>query len=88
MSKKEKYLAKGSDFELSLSKLMGKEVTDVLGYVDNEFGDDPEDLVFNITNIQFKDGSTADVGGEHDLPYLESYDKDFEQKMFEILEEE
>lgn len=53
-------------YEISLNDVTGLKVTDVYGYVSEEFGD----KIFKITRIQLGDGSTLDVEGEHDLPYI------------------
>lgn len=52
--------------ELSLNEISTSPVKDVFGYVSNEFGDP----CFKLTRIEFADGRTADVEGEHDMPYL------------------
>lgn len=52
---------------LSLSKMMGKKVTDIVGYVSPQYGDDPS---FILCRVMFEDGSQAAVEGEHDCPYL------------------
>ena len=50
-------------FDLSLAKIMGKEVVDIVGYISTEFGDP----VFKIGYVAFKDGSTTYAEGEHDM---------------------
>ena len=67
MAANEKYLADGSDYEMSLKK-MGLNIADILGYVSHEFGEDTP--VFKITDIVLADGTTIGVEGEHDIPYL------------------
>lgn len=54
------------DSELSLNELVTSPVKDVFGYVSHEFGDP----CFKLTRIEFADGRTVDVEGEHDMPYL------------------
>ncbi len=50
----------------SLSELYGKKVIDLEGYVSNEFGDS----AFKLTRCVFEDGSTFDIEGEHDFPFI------------------
>ena len=57
-------------YEQSLSAIKGKKITDIVGYVTAEYGDDT--LVFKLTRILFEDGSHEDVEGEHDFPYIPS----------------
>lgn len=59
----------GSTFELSLSRLIGKPIKDVRGYFIMEYGDP----VFEMTKIEFEDGSFLGCEGEHDTPYLVNY---------------
>lgn len=66
-----KYQADGSDWELSLVKLAGQQIKDVVGYLTGEFGLDAP--VFEITNIVLEDGTKIRVEGEHDCPYLTPY---------------
>ncbi len=54
------------DYELSLNELAGKPVSDIYGYISHEF----EDPVFKLTRIILADGSSVDVEGEHDIPYI------------------
>jgi hypothetical protein len=56
----------GSDYEISLPKLLGKQVKDIKGYITKEFGDP----VFQLTWIVFNDGTEVNCEGEHDLPYV------------------
>ena len=80
--------ADDSDYRISLSKLIGKEVQDVVGYLSQEFGD----VSFKLTKIVLADGSEMGVGGEHDHPYLVSYGEDdqpnFDDETLEALYEE
>lgn len=59
----------GENFYISLGKLTGREVADVLGYAANEFGEPS----FKVCRIIFADGSSCGVEGEHDFPYLVTY---------------
>lgn len=56
-----------STYLLSLSKLAEKKIIDVAGYPSDPFGGTP---VFQVSVIIFEDGTTLDVEGEHDCPYL------------------
>lgn len=58
----------GSIYELSLVKLTGLAITDIYGYLDNQF-DEP---VWNVTKIMFADGSSVRMNGEHDIAYIEN----------------
>ena len=77
-----------TDYRISLSKLIGKEVQDVVGYLSQEFGD----VSFKLIKVIFADGSEMGVEGEHDHPYLVSYGKDdqpnFDDETLEALCEE
>lgn len=53
---------------VSLSKLAGKKIKDVVGHPSTEFGDDA--AVFQISKIVFDDDSVLFVEGEHDCPYI------------------
>ena len=53
-------------YEISLARLVEKPIADVYGYVANEFGEPS----FKLTRIAFADGTSVDVEGEHDFPYV------------------
>lgn len=72
------YFVDGSDYLLSLSKLTGRKIKDVSGYITREFGDP----TFKVNKIIFDDGYEQYVEGEHDLPYL----VDFDEKSQELIE--
>jgi hypothetical protein len=65
-------LADGSTYEISLKKLSGLEVVDVLGYISNEFGQP----TFKLTNVVLSNGCRIGVEGEHDFPYLTPHYRD------------
>lgn len=75
-----------SDYLVSLSKLIGKKVVDVVGYPSNEFGDDT--LVFKIDGLILEGGSVIGVEGEHDFPYLPCDEDALETKLRALLHEE
>lgn len=62
---------KTSDYEIGLTKLIGKKVKEIHGYLTTEF-DDP---VFKMTEIEFEDKTKVYCGGEHDMPYIEDLEK-------------
>lgn len=59
-----------SNYEISLSKLVGKKIEDVRGFIDMQF-DTP---VFNVSDIVFTDKTTVTLEGEHDCAYIPSCD--------------
>ena len=83
MKKDYLYNAKDS-YTLSYSKLCGKKIKDILGYVSNEF-DAP---TFKISKIILEDDTEQWVEGEHDIPYLTDYDERTANLLKEINEEE
>lgn len=54
------------DWCISLKKLIGKDVSDIEGYICREFGD----VSLKIIKVVLSDGTRMDVEGEHDFPYL------------------
>jgi hypothetical protein len=66
------FLYEGSDYLFSLNKLLGKKVTDVVGYPTAPFGGTP---LFRISQIIFEDGTSMFVEGEHDVAYLPADDE-------------
>ena len=76
-----------SDYEISLSKLTGKVIADIRGYISSELGDP----VFKLTKVEFTDGTFVGIEGEHDFPYLVRWDEDqpnCDEETLERLEEE
>jgi len=69
----------GSNYEISLFKLIGKRAVDVRGYLIDDFGDPS----FKITKIELEDGAFMGVEGEHDLPYLVTWGGDV-QPNFDV----
>lgn len=63
-------LVDGQDLYISLSKLTGKGIKDIQGYVS---GFTPGDALFMLTDIVFDDDTKVRVEGEHDFPYLVEY---------------
>jgi hypothetical protein len=57
---------------LSISSMMGKKVTDLVGYVSQHFGYDAP--VFNVSGVVFEDGTTQHLQGEHDIVYFPADD--------------
>jgi len=71
-----------SNVSISLSKLVGKEIADVEGYITTEFGD----YTFKCSWLRFKDGSELWFEGEHDMAYLTNGGKDDDWLDEEVLE--
>jgi hypothetical protein len=61
----------GSDYLISLHKLIGKPIKDIQGYLTSEFGD----VTFKMSKVEFADGTFLGCEGEHDLPYLVGFDE-------------
>lgn len=61
-----------SDYEIGLTKMVGKKVKEVHGYLSEEF----DDVTFKLTKIEFDDGTFVGCEGEHDFPYLVNWRKD------------
>jgi hypothetical protein len=70
-------------YEHGLTAVARRKVAEVAGYVSNEFGDP----VFQLTRVIFDDGTSMDVEGEHDCPYI-CGDPDFQAHVYDIWEEE
>ena len=60
---------KTSDYEIGLTKLIGKPVKEIHGYLSREY-DEP---TFKLTKVEFEDGTILGAEGEHDFPYLVTY---------------
>lgn len=58
----------GSTYLLSLAKLTGQKIADIHGFVTDPFDVAP---TFQLCHVILEDGTTIDVEGEHDFPYLE-----------------
>jgi len=54
------------DDSISLSKLTGKPIKDVLGYISMEFGEP----AFKLVKVILEDDTAFWCEGEHDMPYL------------------
>lgn len=59
---------------VSLSKLWGKEIKDVTGYLSTQFGRD--NIVFSVSCVEFADGTSLAIEGEHDIAYVTSTELD------------
>ena len=53
-------------YYISLSKLFGKNIKDVVAYISGEFGD----YTLAVNKLVFEDDSYLWFEGEHDLPYV------------------
>lgn len=75
------FLVEGSDYRVSLSKLVGKNIKDIHVMITNAmFGDDYQ---IKLSRIVFEDGTDFLVEGEHDWPYVT-----FSERVFPDLTEE
>lgn len=64
---------------LSLNKILDKHVTDLRGYITQEFGEP----MFEVIEVVFEDGSVVGLGGEHDIVYLENYNEELYQNILD-----
>jgi hypothetical protein len=55
-----------TDGRISLVKLTGKPIKDIVGRISNEWGS----TFFQVFKVVFEDGSILFMEGEHDCPYL------------------
>ena len=80
-------LADGEDYFISLTKLTGKKIVDVVGNVTvSESGAVP---VFQMFRIVFDDGTSAYCEGEHDFSYLTKGNGEFvDQEQMQALADE
>lgn len=83
MVTREEVAVEDSSYEISLKKLIGKDIKDVRGMIVREYFS----FMFELTRIEFEDGTFLDVEGEHDLPYLVEYDiqPNFDEETFEAI---
>lgn len=56
----------GSNYEISLSKLLDLGIKDIQGYISYEFGEP----TFKMTKIILDEGHSLWCEGEHDFPYI------------------
>ena len=76
---KVKYLYDSEDdMYLSWTKIKGKKIKDIKGYISNDFGDP----VFKIDSIVYEDGSYNFCEGDCDFPYIHEE----EDKVQELIE--
>ena len=79
-------LIDGSDYEISLTKLVGKHIKDIGGYISQCVDGD---LVFKLTELTFEDDTKLWFEGEHDFPYLDELNRcpqpNFNIETFETL---
>ena len=81
---KKNYLYGNSDYLLSYSKICGRKIKDIVGYISTEY-DEP---TFKISRIILEDGYELGVEGEHDFPYIVDYDEKTAKILDDINEEE
>jgi hypothetical protein len=63
------FLAEEEKYFFSLNKIAGQKIKDITVMVSYEF-DDP---VFSLHSIEFEDGTSLFVEGEHDIAYIYEY---------------
>lgn len=62
-------LVDGSDYRISLTKLLGeRKIKDIVGMITKPFSNDP---LFELLDLVLDDGTKISIAGEHDCPYLE-----------------
>lgn len=71
-------------FLVSLSKLVGKPIKDIQGYISKEFGEP----VFQVSRVILEDGTSIAFNGEHDIAYLEDYNHVISQEQLQALYDE
>lgn len=54
---------------IGISKLTGKKIKEIIGYLSTEFGD----VTFQVSRLIFEDDTEMGFEGEHDFPYLVDY---------------
>ncbi len=59
-------LVEGSDYQISLKKMLEKNIKDITGYLTGDFGEP----VFHMSYVIFEDGTELSCEGEHDNAYL------------------
>jgi hypothetical protein len=69
--------------DISLSKLTGRKIKDIVGSISTEYGDP----VFRVFKIVFEDGAEEFMEGEHDCPYIPGIEG-VENKQLDALHEE
>ncbi len=70
---------KTSSFEYGLTKILGKQIKEINGYISNEYGEP----TFQMTSILLEDDTSIRCEGEHDCPYL-AYNDELDKKCQEI----
>lgn len=82
MNKKD-VLIDGSNYEISLFKLIGKKIKDITGSITKEFGDP----TFKMYKVVFEDDTFMVCEGEHDLPYLTEWGEqpNFDEETLEAI---
>ncbi len=74
---------KTSDHEYGLTKILGKQILEVNGYISTEYAEP----AFKMTSILFTDGTNVTCEGEHDCPYL-AYNDKLDEQCQKIHDEE
>ena len=76
--KSEKY-----DWCIALTKLTGRKIKEIHGYLSTEFNEP----VFKMSFIEFDDGTEVNCEGEHDFPYLADGTYKFDEEVLQSLYE-
>lgn len=73
-----------SDYEIGITKIIGKKIKEIRGYLTSEF----DDLTFKMTKVEFEDGTFLGCEGEHDMPYLVDWDDqpNFDEETLEEID--
>lgn len=73
------------ELSVSLRKLTGgKEIKDIVGYISNPYGV----ILFNLSHVQFTDGTYMWFEGEHDVAYLYGGTAKFVVDLEDLRDEE
>lgn len=75
--------AKVDDYYVSLSKLVGREIKDILGVVGHPFSNDF--ATFSTLKVVFADGTELRFEGEHDEAYVLDYGRGEKMLSEEVL---
>lgn len=68
-------------FYLSLSKVYGKKVKDLVGFISTPFDEDT--YIFKISKVVFEDGTDEWLDGEHECAFIPMSDTN--EKTFKSL---
>lgn len=66
------------DWQIGLSKVLGKQIKEIHGYIT---GNENDGEYFKMTKIEFENGTFMFAEGEHDMPYLTTTNGADERKI-------